>query len=107
MKKITLIISIVLLCFSSIAFGYVIGSSNLGIMGYPSFDKMKPFAPISKDSFSMSTYQSDVERYVQDAKEYVESANNDIRRIVEKKEEATQMANDVVRTFNNYVKFGY
>jgi hypothetical protein len=104
-----IILFLTLFCASSIALGYVIGSSNLGIMGYPDFSssRMKPIKPYSRDSYSMDRYYHDVKIHVEEADRYIEAANNDIQRIQEAAEKARNEAREAIREHNNFVKFGY
>lgn len=90
MKKIFIIVLIASLWCSSVAFAFVIGGSNLGIMGYPEFNFYLPYDPS----------RNDIARYVEEAKEYVENCNNDIQRIHEAKLEAISQANDAVNRYN-------
>jgi hypothetical protein len=56
----------------SFVFGYVSSYSNL-YGSYPRFSSkaMKPSKPWSKDSFTSSRYQQDVEQYRQDGENYI------------------------------------
>lgn len=83
---------------------YVIGGSNLYSYNYPSFDKFKPSAPYDRSEFSFNHYRDQVERYVDDGKEYLESANNDMKRIAEAKDEAVENINRVIEEFNNWAR---
>ena len=93
----------------TMAFGYVIGSSNLGFSGYPSFESKtsKPNKPYSKDEWAANQYRIDVERYVRESKDYIEAAENDIKRIKEEQSKAVDAANAVVREYNSYIRYGY
>lgn len=109
MKKIALLTLLILLCSFSVAFGYVIGSSNLPLSEYPDFDKYrykKPTVPYSRSQYDDSRYRTEVENYVQDARNYVKAANNDIERIIEAKQEAVAAANEAVNDYNRYAR-GY
>lgn len=55
----------------------------------------------------MQNYRFEVERYVEDSRNYVKAANNDIEQIDEEKTKAVRAANEAVAEFNNFVKFGY
>lgn len=108
-NKIILSLILILSCSVSVAFGYVIGNSNLGILGYPEFtsNHFHPQKPVSTDSFSIAQYRNDVTSYVDDAKEYIEAANNDIERIQESKKNAINEANDVINEYNHFIQQGY
>lgn len=106
LTKITLCLIAIIISSTSIAFGYVIGSSNFGIMGYPEFRAYKPHPPYSKDSYAVQNYRREVNNYVDEAKKYLESANNDIDRIYDAKENAIKESNNVVDEFNRFVS-GY
>ncbi|HML33908.1 MULTISPECIES: hypothetical protein [Sporomusa] len=107
--RLTFCLAIILLCSTSIAFGYVIGSTNFDMFGYPEFSRkhIRPTPPYSRDSYSMSRYRTEVEDYLFQAKKYTEAANNDIDRIEEAKQDAIKAANEVVDEYNRFVKYGY
>ena len=90
-KKIMIIFLIVTCWFTSVAFAFVIGGSNLGILGYPKFD----------GSLSYNPSRYEVETYIQKAKEYTENCNYDITRIQEAKQEAITEANAKISQYNN------
>ena len=80
---------------TSMAFSYVLGSSNLGLFGYPDHDCYKPFKPYSFETqYEVDNYNMEVEIYIDCINEYVEAAQNDINRIVEKANEAISEANN-------------
>ena len=109
MKIIVILTLVILLCSFSVAFGYVVGSSNLPLSEYPDFDRYrykKPSTPYSRNQYDDSRYRTEVENYVQDAKNYVEAANNDIQRIIEAKQEAIASANEAINEYNSYAR-GY
>ncbi len=86
--------------FASIsASAFLYGPSNLPIP-YPEFSKSKPIEPISKNQSDFDYFKMEVEDYVRAAKEYVESANNDIKDIQDKQQEAIDNANRVIQDFN-------
>ena len=106
MKKVAILSVIILLCSVSVAFGYVVGNSNLPIGQYPGFDEygtMRPRKPFSHNQFDDDQYRRNVQMYVQEAQQYVEAANYDIQRIVEAKQNAIADANEVINEYNNYV----
>ena len=106
MRKIMLIASFFILTMSSVCIGYY-GGSNLGYGRYPSFSRMQPTKPFSKDRILNEMYKNDVEEYIRKAKEYIENANNDIEMINEEMESAVRRANQVVNEYNMYVTTGY
>lgn len=80
-------------------YAVVFGGSNLGLFGYPShscFKPTKPFKPYSLDSqwevdiynIEVDFYNSQLQQYSSCIDVYIESANNDIKRIKEKAQEA-------------------
>ncbi len=88
-----------LLSLSGSAFAIVIGGTNLGFSGYPDHSCRKPNKPFKPYSFNsrweVDSYNSQVDsynyehqRYIACVKEYLENADNDIKRIQEKMEEA-------------------
>ncbi|MBX8628454.1 hypothetical protein I6O00_12400 [Enterobacter hormaechei] len=54
----------------------------------------------------MQAYKSEVERYIQNAKDYTENAGNDMKRIQESQDDAIQKANRVVEEYNQTAR-GY
>jgi hypothetical protein len=108
-KKIVLITLLIVLCSTSGALGYVIGNTNLGIGGYPDFSSYhaKPSKPYTYGEYSVNQYKTDVEKYICQTHEYLEAANNDIKRIQENKETTINDANNVINEYNNYIKNGY
>ena len=97
----------ILLCSTSVAFGYVMGSTNLDFMGYPTCEKKvgyPPDRPYSHDAYAINQYRSEVEDYIYSVDEYVKSCNNDINRIVEERNKAIKEANKAVEEYNNYAK---
>ena len=90
-KKKIMIIFLILTCwFTSVAFAFVMGGSNLGMFGYPKFDGYLSYKP--------SRYE--VETYIQKAKEYTENCNYDINRIQEAKQAAITEANAKISQYN-------
>lgn len=85
----------------SICFGYY-GSSNLSFSGYPSYDERSPMRPYSNDEYSQDRYKYEVEKYVKDAKDYIENADNDIKKIKAAQQDAINKANRVIQEYNNY-----
>lgn len=83
------------------------GSSNLSYGGYPDFNEMEPTQPYDHDEYSVDTYQSEVEEYVNKAKEYIQNGDNDINDIRDKQQEAQRKANQVVDEYNSWVNSGY
>ena len=107
MKKIAFLGAIVFLCSSSVALGYVFGSSNLGPFGYPEFTGSKPMKPYSRDTYSIDRYSTEVRNYVDETNRYIEAAVNDIQRIREQAEKAKFEANDLINEHNRFIRGGY
>ncbi|WP_395490890.1 hypothetical protein ACG1VR_10545 [Cedecea davisae] len=97
MKNIFLI-SALLLPISSYAAVY--GGSNLGYSGYPEFSEIEPSQPYSSDQYAMDSYKREVENYVAKAKQYVEDADSDAKRVRKAQQEAIDKANAVVADYN-------
>jgi len=96
MKKITVVVLVVVtLLFGTIA-GAFIGSSNLGILGYPDHDCIQPIMPIERDSLSVSIFNDQLITYKRCIKDYVEAADNDKKLVIEK-------SNNAVDEFNNFI----
>lgn len=90
---------LLLAIFSSSVLAFVIGGSNLGILGYSDHTCRKPIKPIKPYSFNtrqevdsynnqVESYNMEYQHYVSCIKEYLENANNDIKRIEEKMDDA-------------------
>lgn len=98
------IISIILLFPLSSTQAIVFGGSNLGIFGYSDHECTPPSKPYKPYSFSsqyqIDAYNAEVEQYNSKMRryrdciiEYVENAENDIKRVVEKANEAIDQLN--------------
>ncbi|MCL1980401.1 MAG: hypothetical protein FWG62_04930 [Proteobacteria bacterium] len=97
MKKLVLLVVVaILLIHSVIASALVIGPSNLGPIGYPSHNCTQPIIPISRDSFSVEMFNRELVSYKVCIYNYVESADNDRKRIVES-------ANEAIVEYNNFI----
>ncbi len=70
----------------------VFGPSNLGIMGYDAPSCYPPVKPYGRDEWAIRNYQIEVDRYIGCIKNYVEGAENDIKRIQEAASEAIATA---------------
>lgn len=108
-NKVILLLIILTICSTSVAFGFVMGKTNFELTGYPEFNKKhyRPSKPYSQDSYSMQKYRMDMEEYIQYAKDYNEAANNDIQRIQESVEKTRIEVNDAIDEYNRFVKYGY
>lgn len=82
----------------------VFGGSNLGFMGYPSHNCIKPSEPYKPYSFNsqweidaynneVDSYNSEFKQYARCIEEYIENADNDIKRVKEKAQEAIDSYN--------------
>lgn len=106
--RLILIFSVVLLlCFSSASIGYVYGSSNLGVAGYPEFRSMRPIRPVTNSKVFINKYKEDVDQYLRDARKYIESAQNDRTLIKEAVEQCTRDATSVIDEYNTWLNYGY
>ncbi len=109
MKKRFIAFGLVLsICLFSL-FAYVFGGTNLGFSGYPGYDDIKPYKPytsyngrVSKSQYE--SYKRSVETYVDNAKQYIENGNNDIKRIQDAQKEALDDANSVVNEYNRWLE---
>lgn len=83
---------------------YIYGGSNLGYSGYPPHDCNKPIKPSKPYSFNsqweidsynseVESYNSQLQYYISCVEEYTDNANNDMKRIQEKVQEAIDEAN--------------
>lgn len=89
-------------------FALVLGGTNFGITGYPKFSAIKPSKPYSYNGTvskrEYDNYRSSVVSYVEKAQEYLENADNDIKRIKEIQEDVIDDANSAIEEFNSWVK---
>ncbi len=108
-NKVVLVAVLALSSTMSMALGYVIGDSNLGFMGYPSFSskQTKPRKPYSKDEWALDSYRREVERYVEASKEYVNACNGDMESIRDEKSKAIRESNAVIDEYNSFIRNGY
>ena len=83
---------------AGVAWGIVFGDSNLGIFGYPDNECHEPTKPYSNDEYLWRSFQADVELYDQCIRKYLEAAENDRKRVIEKADEAVQKYNRFVRS---------
>ena len=104
MKKALIILLFLFSCLSSVAFGFVIGSSNFPLGDYPAFRSSVPSRPFSRDPVALTTYRYEVESYVSAAEKYIEACKNDIQRIIESAEKAKRDANSAVNEYNLFVR---
>ena len=99
-----LIFSLVFLLLASISHSIVFGGTNFGFSGYPSHSCYKPSPPYKPysmnsqweiDSYNreVESYNADLEIYIDCINEYVENAQNDIKRIQEAASDAIDEAN--------------
>lgn len=90
-KKILVVLLLACFWATSVAFAYVYGGTNLGYMGYPKFDAFLPYNPS----------QLDMQLYISEAQEYLDNCDNDIKRIIEAKQEAVDTVNNAIYDYNN------
>lgn len=102
MNRRTLLL-LLLTSLSGTAGALVLGGTNLGVFGYPSHQCIKPDKPSKPFSFDSrwevdsynsraNSYNSELQFYVACVKDYLSSAENDIKRINEKMEAAVAEA---------------
>ena len=106
MRKLSFMLTGFILAYSTVASATVFGGSNLGFSGYPEFSDSETAPPYDGIEYSMQAYKSEVERYIQNAKDYTEHAGNDMKRIQESQDDAIQKANRVVEEYNQTAR-GY
>ena len=75
----------------------VYGSSNLGYRGYPEPDCIQPVPPYSRESWAWRAFQSELEMYKMCIQDYVEAAENDRRRVLER-------ANEAIDDYNMFIQ---
>ena len=75
----------------------VYGGTNFGFLGYPDPDCSEPYKPYQFSSdFARQQFVSEVEDYLACMREYVDNANNDVKRVVEARDQAIDDANSYV-----------
>lgn len=107
MKKIFILLGLVTACLGCMGFGYVMGGTNFGVMGYPKFDKYAPSKPFSRDQFSADSYKRQMQEFMDEAKTYMENARNDKKRIDNAIADAIDKNNEAVEDYNRWVRTGY
>lgn len=82
----------------------VLGGTNLSILGYPEAQCSKPDRPmrpysaspsrgeIDTYNFAVDRYNSDLQAFTSCTREYIENAQNDVKRIRERMDEAVERA---------------
>ena len=89
---------ILLSCFCLPAHAFVAGPSNLPpIIGYPDPPCFEPVRLYTNDRIPWDIFKIEAEEYEFCVRKYVEAANNDQKRITEKR-------NKAIEKFNNFVK---
>lgn len=96
MKKILLITFMLLLTEIQDVYGYVYGETNFDFLGYPDPSCSEPFVPYGGDSASWKIFKIEFEEYARCIERYLEGAQNDQKRIIEK-------ANEVIDGYNLFV----
>ena len=98
MKKVLFISSIALFfCLSGVAVAFVFGATNFSVLGYPDHSCYEPSPPYTNDEWAWRSFKNEAEQYRQCIEDYVEGAENDQRRIIEK-------ANEAVDEYNRFVQ---
>lgn len=100
MKKFLILL---VFAYTSIGHAYTPGGSNLDYRGYPGFDEFQPQEPFSRSRYDYEIYKSEVELYIDKAKEYIENGDNDIQRIRKKQKDAAEKAQEAIDRFNQWV----
>lgn len=73
------------------ALAYAYDSLNFGFGRYPDMDCKKPFIPLKiTDQFEIDSLQYDIDQYTMCVEEYIEDAENDARRVLDKRDEAME-----------------
>ena len=80
----------------------VFGPSNLGLGSYPSPRCYEPAIPYGNDEYSWSSFRRQANEYIDCINEYVEAADNDVRRIRDEQEEAIQDAENFLSRVRRY-----
>ena len=91
---------LIFLMAPTMSFAAVYGGSNLGFGGYPEFTEVAPTPPYTHDQYAWESYRQEVEDYTRKAKQYVEDADSDIKRVQEAQQYAIEKANAVVQEYN-------
>jgi hypothetical protein len=87
---------------SGVAQAAVQGGTNLGTKGYPSVDCRKPKPPtrtygatreeIERYNIAVDSYNTDLQRFIACTREYIQNAQNDVKRIRALMDEAVERA---------------
>ena len=84
-------VCLALLAGASGAGALVLGGTNLGIMGYPKHRcYVPPQPPRGADEWTIRRFNTDVEVFNACARDYIENANNDVKRINEAVEDLVE-----------------
>lgn len=79
-------------------YAVVFGSSNLGPFGYPEHSCTQPTIPYDRSEFSLSMFENEFSRYQSCIKDYLEGAEKDRERILERHNEAVEEFNRFIRS---------
>lgn len=83
-RSTAMVIFAAITAFSTSLAAYVSGGTNFGFSGYPKPSCFKPFRPTDiGGELAMRIYITNMELYRQCVTDYIENANNDIKRIRE------------------------
>lgn len=87
-----------LLCLFMLPVGAVVfGGSNFGFSGYPDPNCSQPHKPYEfHDDWARQNFIAEVEQYLSCVQEYADNAENDVKRVLEARDEAIQKANTFV-----------
>ena len=78
------------------AWAFVIGGSNFGFGGYPDHYCNQPYKPYDFSSnWEIENYNQELRQYISCIEEYAENAKNDIKRIIDKVDQAIEEANSL------------
>ena len=91
-------IATILFCLYAVpAAAIVFGGTNLGLFGYPEPNCSQPFKLFEfTDEWERDQFISEVESYMSCVREYVDNANNDVKRVIEARDNAIDEANRYV-----------
>ena len=92
------------LCTATAGLGLASGGGNFGSFGYPAFMAEEPVSPPVKNLETAKQYRLEMEEYLRQVEAYQEAAREDIARINEEAQKATDRANEVIEAFNRWAE---
>jgi hypothetical protein len=102
MKKLVTVSVLAMFLLAEPAHGLVLGPTNLSVLGYPESRCTEPPIPYDNDKYLWEIFKFDAEQYEKCMREYIEAANLDSQRAIEKGNEAVENFNRFVRNLKRW-----